>query len=84
MCRGMSHSRVVFVYTAHSLSQAKKMVKAFMNQFPEIKVELTRAGGSTLNEKMLTEQAAGVLKADVGINSDRDYLNDFHGKGRLR
>jgi iron(III) transport system substrate-binding protein len=71
-------------YTAHSLSQAKKMVKAFMKQFPEIKVELTRAGGSTLNEKMLTEQAAGVLKADVVVNSDRNYLNDFYKKGWLR
>jgi len=71
-------------YTAHSLSQDKKMVAAFMKQFPEIKVVITRAGGGTLNEKMLTEQAAGVLKADVVINSDRNYLNDFHKKGWLR
>ncbi|UCG67039.1 MAG: extracellular solute-binding protein [Deltaproteobacteria bacterium] len=71
-------------YTAHTLSQAKKMVEAFMNQFPEIKVEITRAAGATLNEKMLTEQAAGVLKADVVVNSDRNYLNDFYAKGWLR
>ncbi len=42
-----------------------------MSQFPEIKVVITRAAGATLNEKMLTEHAAGVLKADVVINSDR-------------
>jgi len=71
-------------YTAHSLSQDKKMVEAFMKQFPEIEVNITRAGGSTLNEKMLTEQAAGVLKADVVINSDRNYLNDYYSKGWLR
>lgn len=71
-------------YTAHTLSQDQKMAKAFMKQFPEIKVVITRAGGGTLNEKMLTEQAAGVLKADVIINSDRNYLNNFHTKGWLR
>jgi len=71
-------------YTAHSLSQARKMAEGFMKQFPEIKVVLTRAAGATLNEKMLTEQAAGVLKADVVINSDRNYLNDFYTKGWLR
>ena len=71
-------------YTAHTLSQDKKMSEAFMKQFPEIKVVITRAGGGTLNEKMLTEQAAGVLKADVVINSDRNYLNDFYKKGWLR
>jgi len=71
-------------YTAHTLSQDKKMAGAFMKQFPEIKVEITRAGGSTLHEKMLTEQAAGVLKADVVINSDRNYLDEFYQKGWLR
>ncbi len=70
-------------YTAHTLSQEKKMVAAFMKLFPEIKVVITRAAGATLNEKMLTEQAAGVLKADVVINSDRNYLNDFYTKGWL-
>jgi hypothetical protein len=70
-------------YTAHTLSQDKKMVAAFMKLFPEIKVVITRAAGATLNEKMLTEQAAGVLKADVVINSDRNYLNDFYTKGWL-
>jgi len=71
-------------YTAHSLAQDEKMVRAFMNTFPAIKVEITRAGGSTLHEKMLTEQAAGVLKADVVINSDAIYLREFYDKGWLR
>ena len=71
-------------YTAHTLSQEKKMVEAFTNHFPEIEVVLTRAAGATLNEKMLTEHAAGVLKADIVINSDRNYLNDFNAKGLLR
>ena len=71
-------------YTAHTLSQDKKMSEEFMKLFPEIKVVITRAGGGTLNEKMLTEQAAGVLKADVVINSDRNYLDDFKKNGWLR
>lgn len=71
-------------YTAQSLSQDQKMAEAFMNHFPEIKVEITRAGGSTLHEKMLTEQAAGVLKADVVINSDRNYIKEIHDKSWLR
>lgn len=71
-------------YTAHTLSQDKKMADTFMKQFPEIKVEITRAGGGTLHEKMLTEQAAGVLKADVVINSDLNYLQEFYEKGWLR
>ena len=54
-----------------------------MANFPAIKVEITRAGGATLHEKMLTEQAAGVLKADVVINSDTNYLQDFYDKGWL-
>lgn len=71
------------LYTAHSLDHEEAMVKAFMANFPAIKVEITRAGGATLHEKMLTEQAAGVLKADVVINSDTNYLQDFYDKGWL-
>lgn len=70
-------------YTAHTLNQEQAMVKAFMGHFPEIKVDITRAAGGPLNEKMLTEQAAGVLKADVLINSDSNYLDDFYKKGWL-
>jgi len=71
-------------YTAHSLAQDEEMVRAFMNRFPAIKVEITRAGGATLHEKMLTEQAAGILKADVVINSDTNYLQEFYDNGWLR
>jgi iron(III) transport system substrate-binding protein len=72
------------LYTAHSLEHEEEMIKAFMNHFPAIKVEITRAGGATLHEKMLTEQAAGVLKADVVINSDTNYLQEFQDNGWLR
>jgi len=71
-------------YTAHSLSQDEQMVRAFMEHFPAIKVEITRAGGATLHEKMLTEHAAGILKADVVINSDINYLQEFYNNGLLR
>jgi iron(III) transport system substrate-binding protein len=70
-------------YTAHSLAQDEEMVRVFMDLFPEIKVEITRAGGATLHEKMLTEEAAGILKADVVINSDRNYLQEFYDNGWL-
>jgi iron(III) transport system substrate-binding protein len=72
------------LYTAHTLDQEQKMTNTFMSHFPKIKVVMTRAGGATLHEKMLTEQAAGVLKADVVINSDLNYLDEFYQKKWLR
>ncbi len=71
------------LYTAHTLEHEEQMAKAFMKNFPAIKVVITRAGGATLHEKMLTEQAAGVLKADVVINSDTNYLQELHDNGWL-
>ena len=65
------------LYTAHSLDHEEAMVKAFMENFPAIKVEITRAGGATLHEKMLTEEAAGVLIAYIVINSATNYLQEF-------
>ncbi len=71
-------------YTSHSLSHDEEMAKAFMTRFPEIEVEITRAGGSTLHEKLLTEESAGVLKADIYINSDTNYLQELYAKGWIR
>lgn len=71
-------------YTSHSLAHDMEMARAFMSRFPEIKVEITRAGGATLHEKLLTEEAAGVLKADIYINSDTNYLQELYEKGWIR
>jgi iron(III) transport system substrate-binding protein len=74
----------VLVYTAHSLEHEAEMARAFKARFPGIDVEITRAGGATLHEKMLTEEAANVLKADVYINSDINYIHEFYEKGWTR
>lgn len=68
-------------YTAHTLAHEEEMARIFMRRFPEIDVEITRAGGSTLHERMLTEEAAGKLKADVVVNSDTNYLQDYLDNG---
>jgi len=78
----LQEGKVVF-YTAHSLAQEEEMIRAFMTRFPEINVELTRAGGSTLHEKIMTEQSAGELKADIVLNSDTNYLKELLDEGWL-
>lgn len=75
---------LVRFYTAHSLRHEEEMARAFMARFPGIRVEITRAGGATLHEKMMAEEAAGVLKADVVLNSDANYIRAYYELGWLR
>lgn len=70
-------------YTAHTLDHERAVVDAFETRFPEIEVDLTRAGGATLDERMKTEEQAGELKADVVVNSDTNYIQEYYDLGWL-
>lgn len=78
----IAEGQVIF-YTAHSLAHDTEMANLFMRRFPEITVEVTRAGGATLHERMMTEHAAGQLKADVVLNSDTNYLRELYNRDLL-
>ena len=56
--------RVVF-YTTMNVDQSVPMVKDFESRYPFLKVDLYRAGGPILLNKILTEERAGRKVADV-------------------
>ncbi len=56
--------RVVF-YTTMNIDHSVPMVKDFESRYPFLKVDLYRAGGPQLLNKMLTEERAGRRAADV-------------------
>ena len=49
---------------------AKKLVEAFQNRYPFLKVEYERVGGSRERERVLSELAAGKISYDVTVLSE--------------
>src|SRR5215470_16820464 len=59
------------LYTATFTEVEQEVINEFRKKFPFIRVEMIRAPGGQLIQRVKTEAAAGKLAADVLIHSDR-------------
>src|SRR5882724_3861404 len=59
------------LYTATFTEVEQEVVNAFRKKFPFIQIEMLRAPGGQLIQRVKTEAASGKLAADVVVHSDR-------------
>ena len=73
------------LYTATFTEVEQEVINEFRKKFPFIRIEMIRAPGGQLIQRVKTEAAAGKLAADLVLHSDRGLmLGDREPVRRLR
>src|SRR5947209_710079 len=62
------------LYTATFTEVEQEVINEFRKKFPFIRVEMIRAPGGQLIQRVKTEAAAGKLAADLVLHSDRGLM----------
>src|SRR5579859_4597131 len=81
LAKAKQEGKVVF-YTSLQTDDADPLVKAFMNAYPDIKVQLNRKSSSKILTQFMTEAKAGKVLADVLETGGLD-LAEPYGAGLL-
>lgn len=77
-----SEGRVVF-YTATDVTVAEKLAQLFREKYPEIQVQVERAGSERVFQRIGQEYSSGIYNADVIETSDAVHFNYFKRQGWL-
>jgi iron(III) transport system substrate-binding protein len=70
-------------YTSEPLKDAQKFKTAFESKYPKVNVKIFRSGTEQVVSKLMTEQMAGDVKADVVLLADAPTFQAFKDKGML-
>ena len=62
------------LYTATFTEVEQEVINEFRKKFPFIQIEMIRAPGGQLIQRVKTEAAAGKLAADLVLHSDRGLM----------
>ncbi|HWP15405.1 MAG TPA: hypothetical protein VNM46_07245, partial [Xanthobacteraceae bacterium] len=62
------------LYTATFTEVEQEVINEFRKKFPFVRVEMIRAPGGQLIQRVKTEAAAGKLAADLVLHSDRGLM----------
>lgn len=73
----------VLLYTSVPLELATQYTNAFMKKYPEIKVEVYRAGSTEVEAKLAAEQEVGGIRADLLWLADAPVYYKLRDKGLL-
>jgi len=73
----------LMVYTSQPSDQMAKVVEAFRNTYPDVRVELFRSGTTEVMNKLAAEFAAGRPQADVVLIADAVAMTQLKNDGRL-
>src|SRR5712691_7225245 len=73
----------ITVYTSQPSDQMAKVVEAFSQRHPAVKVELFRSGTTEVMSKLAAEFAAGRPQADVVLIADAVAMTQLKNDGRL-
>lgn len=74
--------KVVF-YTATDVTVAEKLAELFMEKYPEIDVQVERAGSERVFQRIGQEYSTGIYNADVIETSDAVHFQYFKKQGWL-
>lgn len=73
----------ILFYTSLPLDSAREFTASFMKKRPEIRVEIYRAGSTQVEGKLLSERAAGGIKADLLWLADAAIYYQLRDIGEL-
>jgi iron(III) transport system substrate-binding protein len=74
--------KVVF-YTATDVTVAEKLAELFRKKYPDIQVQVERAGSERVFQRIGQEYSTGIYNADVIETSDAVHFNYFKREGWL-
>jgi iron(III) transport system substrate-binding protein len=77
-----AEAKVVF-YTATDVTVAEKLAELFRTKYPEITVQVERAGSERVFQRIGQEHSSGIFAADVIETSDAVHFQYFKREGWL-
>lgn len=73
----------VVLYTSQPEKDAQKLIEAFNKEHPDVKVSVFRSGTEEVISKVMAEQSAGDIKADVLLVADNVTFESLKNKDML-
>lgn len=73
----------VVLYTSQPEKDAHKLIEAFNKEHPDVKVSVFRSGTEEVISKVMAEQSAGDIKADVLLVADNVTFESLKNKDML-
>ncbi|MEC5398817.1 ABC transporter substrate-binding protein [Uliginosibacterium sp. H1] len=78
-----AQSGTITLYTSQPSDQMAEAIKAFNQQYPNVKVEVFRSGTTEVMNKLQAEFTAGAPQADVVLIADAVAATQLKNDGRL-
>lgn len=76
-------SGTITVYTSEPQAKIDEIVAAYNEQYPDVTVEIFRAGTGELTARLATEQEAGEIQADILLAADAPTFEQYKADGEL-
>lgn len=81
--KGARKGGEIVLYTSQPEADAQKLIAAFNQDHPDIKVKVFRSGTEEVVSKVLAEQTAGTVQADVLLVADNVTFEQLKQKDML-